>query len=286
MDLTVDLGSGVLQQRGVAQLVLERPDLWVKFHKGFQSLDYYQKMESAKKLIRNVSVWVLFGPPGVGKTQGMFSMAMEAKLDFYCLPVPQRGQPVWFDGYTGESTLLIDEMSGQWMNWHLLMKILDKYPGQVPTKGGHTWMNWTQVIMTSNENPRDWYSHYTGGMDARALTRRITKVVRVFLDPDEIEGTEDHYKYMPWTPEMDLMALEDMSDAFCLSNVNYTKSELAVLWMRASAINVAPARAAAIAAGVDPNRPFEFADEPGGLRTNEVMEEDIEPGLMPLSQEY
>lgn len=131
------------------------------------------------RTFRKLEVHVLVGPTGTGKTRYVVE---KFSPDVYVLPRPN-GQSLWFDGYQGEKTLLIDEFYG-WMPWGVLLQCLDGYQQRLPIKRSFTWAKWTRVYITSNTCPRQWYREdvVTSTMFA-ALERRITKTHRFGCTP-------------------------------------------------------------------------------------------------------
>jgi len=118
-----------------------------------------------KPLHRDVNVIVLIGDAGTGKTR----YAYDTHSDLYSKP---RGE--WWDGYTGQKTILLDDYYG-YIPYSLLLNVLDRYPLQVPVKGGFIYAQWDTVIITSNKHPSSWYSQ---GLTP-ALNRRLNKIYRV-----------------------------------------------------------------------------------------------------------
>ena len=115
---------------------------------------------------RSVLVLVYWGDSGTGKTRKAIE---DSGSDFFIL---DQGERVWFDGYDGEKTLIVDDYYG-WIKYGMLLRILDGHPYRAEIKGGFRWALWTRVIITSNKKPEDWYQQ---GLTP-ALKRRITKVV-------------------------------------------------------------------------------------------------------------
>lgn len=119
---------------------------------------------------RELSVVVLWGEPGTGKSRQAFADAGDLA---YVFPLQRPGN-CWFDGYEGQSSLIIDEFEGELPLNHLL-KIIDghRFTGEV--KGGHTYPLWTKVWITSNTHPKNWYPD-AHEVKVRALLRRINVV--------------------------------------------------------------------------------------------------------------
>lgn len=142
-----------------------------------KALERY-KILTLKPKHREVNVIVLYGQAGSGKTRYCY----ENYSDIYSKP---RGE--WWDGYTGQKTILLDDYYG-YMPYCELLRVLDRYPYQVPIKGGFVHAQWDTVLITSNEPPSQWYKNigYTP-----ALKRRLNKILYCNI-LNGIETQTDH----------------------------------------------------------------------------------------------
>lgn len=104
-------------------------------------------------------VYIVQGPTGTGKSR----WAMESYPDAYW---KQRSN--WWDGYAGHEHVIIDEFYG-WLPFDLLLRICDRYPLLVETKGGQVQFQARTVILTTNKKPTEWYSN----VYVASLIRRI-----------------------------------------------------------------------------------------------------------------
>lgn len=129
-----------------------------------RALERYKQL-SLRPLNRDVKVTVIIGPPGTGKSK----YAYDTDPDLYSKPDGQ-----WFDGYTGQKTLLLDDFYGD-LPYSTLLKVLDRYPLQVPVKGGFVYAQWTHVIITSNREPQQW--NFPPFTDLAAFNRRVTETI-------------------------------------------------------------------------------------------------------------
>lgn len=150
------------RERDIAE---EMPTVHAKY---FKAHDRYKSLvwQDETKEFRHLDVQVLWGAAGTGKTRQAIE---ESEGDFYILDAPADGGRVWWDGYQGQSNLIIDDFYG-WIKHALLLRILDGHQLRLEIKGGFTWAKYTKVWITSNKAPCDWYK--MGMTDA--LSRRIT----------------------------------------------------------------------------------------------------------------
>jgi len=136
---------------------------------------FYQQVRAAQlrkcsQTQREVTVHYIYGPTGSGKTRWAF----ETFPDLYRLDHANMDGKIWFDGYEGQKTLLIDDFRGG-IKCHYLLELLDRYPMQLQIKGSVSYANWTTVIITSNVALEALYQSVDDPTRA-ALRRRITHI--------------------------------------------------------------------------------------------------------------
>lgn len=149
-----------------AQFALAQPEAYLKYHGGIDRLIWHR--DSTFRKNRKLKVFLFLGPPGTGKTHTALRQFPNAfKLDV-------AGSNVWFDGYSGEKELIIDEFNGQ-IKYSFFLQIIDKYPLTLPVKCAHTVARWTTVVITANSGIDEWYPINSDKVNA--LRRRITKIV-------------------------------------------------------------------------------------------------------------
>jgi len=66
---------------------------------------------------------------------------------------------------------VLDDFYG-WLPWDFLLRLLDRYPLLVETKGGQVQFVAKTVVITSNKPYLEWYSE---SFDKAPLTRRLTR---------------------------------------------------------------------------------------------------------------
>lgn len=139
---------------------------WVRYRSSFSA---YRELKRPRPEHRDIRTHILYGPTGTGKTH----RACGYGDDYWILTRPAtKNMPLWFDGYQGQLTLIIDEFYG-WIPFDFLLRLLDKYKLQLSIRGGYVWACFTTVFITSNVHPDVWYQ---GVPDDRrpALLRRFS----------------------------------------------------------------------------------------------------------------
>ncbi len=157
--------EGIDNGERMDKLAGENFETWLKYNRGFQR---YKEMVDKKKRskFRLIDVKLFHGKTGTGKTR----QAMEHE-DVYKICGSQLN---WWDGYDGEKRIVIDEYNND-VGITKLLNILDGYVLRLPIKGGFTYANWNEVIITTNL--RTLHSKAKPEHKA-ALKRRITSVLK------------------------------------------------------------------------------------------------------------
>lgn len=144
------------------------PGAVLRLHNRFQA---YRDIISPPPSYREMVVHVYHGPTGTGKTRKVVSL----EPDIYWLPFWE-GKKVWFDGYTGQEAICLDDFDGS-LDIRLLFQMLDVYARQWPVKGGFIWSHWVRVYITSDRHPRFWYAATVAGtLLWQQLERRISQI--------------------------------------------------------------------------------------------------------------
>lgn len=125
-----------------------------------------------------MDVRIYYGPPGTGKSKSVYD---EFGDDVYPKPVGK-----WWDGYSGQTCVLIDDFDPDnafKILFDFYLKLLDRYPLIVEIKGGSCHFRSKTIIFTSNFSHNDWF---TDRPNRDAFFRRVNTIVRFNED-----GTDD-----------------------------------------------------------------------------------------------
>lgn len=161
-----------------------------KFSKQIQFLRFTYSESESDRSLQGVRVLVLYGATGTGKTYAAINY-IAGNTDYYICEAPSHiNSKVWFDGYEGQRTLILDDFDGSFCAFRYLLRLLDKYKLKIEVKGGFAWASWTTVVITSNLHPCGWYTT----VDCSPLRRRISEIRLL-----EHQGT---YKLVDWTEKV------------------------------------------------------------------------------------
>jgi len=160
----------VVKEHGIKRMIDSSPDVFVKYHSGMGKYEQHCASQRVNKW-RNVDVTVLWGESGSGKTRFVW----DNEEDVFSLTTYGKGK-TWFQGYSGQKVLLIDDFAGQ-IDFQELLRILDGHPLTVENKGGSAVAEWTKVYITSNLPVDNWYTGTNAHMPA--LERRIKTVTEM-----------------------------------------------------------------------------------------------------------
>lgn len=143
----------------------------VKYPRAEEKLVYEEDKVRARKQYDDgmaPEVHVRWGPPGTGKTRKIF----EEHTDIY-EPTIRKCGTHWWTGYQGEDVILLDEFNGQ-IPIRDFLRLIDRYPFSMETKGGHVWRLATKIYICSNTPPEEWYPGEI--LQFEKIKRRLTTV--------------------------------------------------------------------------------------------------------------
>lgn len=125
------------------------------------TLKYHENKRNWKPTV----LWY-YGATGTGKT----FQAHQKSTD----PYVSMDTGHWWEGYDGHSHVIIDDMRKDFMKFHQLLKLLDRYPYQVECKGGSRQFLAKQIIITSCYHPECLFETRE---DINQLLRRIDEII-------------------------------------------------------------------------------------------------------------
>lgn len=125
------------------------------------------KYAEPTRAVKPVVVWI-HGPTGTGKS----ALASEIAPDAWWTAKSLK----WWDGYDAHANVVIDDFRADYCTFHELLRILDRHPYRVETKGGSRQLLATRVVITSPYPPENVYRERE---DIGQLLRRIDRTIFV-----------------------------------------------------------------------------------------------------------
>lgn len=138
------------------QIAEEDPGTWAR---NYKALERYKRLITTQRS-HAMEVIVIYGPTGTGKSKYCYDNYPGAYWK-------QRSN--WWDGYENEHTVILDEYYG-WLPYDTLLRICDRYPLLIETKGGQKQFTSKRIVITSNNIPSKWYKE---SLNLEPLKRRI-----------------------------------------------------------------------------------------------------------------
>lgn len=162
------LDAGV-SERDIAQHDDHFPT-WCKNHRALQR---YVCMRQGARRTWPVYTVVFHGPPGSGKSERVLE---EAGADAFWVSKPMGNGGLWWDGYSAEENVVLDDFDGSWTTMNFMCRLLDRYPLTVNTKGGMVPFLGKRIWITSNKAPYQWWPNVGLGGVARRISGDLGRV--------------------------------------------------------------------------------------------------------------
>lgn len=147
------------------------------YSKAFEQYREFKRSKTIKADFSAPEVIFIYGPPGTGKTR----FVRESEPDVY--DVPDGWQ--WFNGYCGQDAILFDNLEVPIQNKSFFLKLIDRYPIQVPIKGGFTWWKPKRIYITSIHCPDSVAASFS---NVQEFFRRVTVFKELRLEHDYSHG--------------------------------------------------------------------------------------------------
>jgi len=177
-------------------------DLWtddkffptmLRYHKSIDTFISYSVPERNFK----TKIVVFYGETGCGKS---YSAKAEYPNSYY-VPHQKSGGITYWDKYSGQESVIVEEMGGGRFSHSFLKDLCDKGPVQVPFHGGLMEFNSKVLVFTSPVHPYYWYEKfYEEKPEEWKQMRRRFDEVRVFTEPfaeEDVAATEPSWYVIP-----------------------------------------------------------------------------------------
>ncbi len=145
-------------------------DNLVEAAKEYQRLEWMAAKVAPKRTEKPFVTWC-FGKTGTGKSRYCHEQAALLDDQYYT----HGGAFKWWNGYDGQSVVVIEEFRGGDCKLSELLRFLDAYPLRVEVKGSHVQMRATHVFINSCFKPEECYRSLAE--DLNQLKRRIDSLI-------------------------------------------------------------------------------------------------------------
>jgi len=154
--------SMVVAKRPISEIAAECPDVFVKYHRGLEALSF--RLQSPRDF--KTEVFWYWGPTGTGKSR---LAAEQCPGAYYKMPSNK-----WWDSYEGED-VIIDDYRRDLCTFSELLRLFDRYPMLVESKGGSKQFRSRRIFITTPKDPASTWDGRTEE-DISQLMRRIEHV--------------------------------------------------------------------------------------------------------------
>jgi len=165
----------------LVQIWDEQPTMFLRYLRSIQTAQMLKCPQRTWK----TEVHVLYGPTNTGKTRFvMDNYGPTSRLYF-------KQKSIWWDGYIGQENVILDDFYG-WLPYDELLRLLDRYPLTVQTKGSQTQFLAKRIFLTSNTHPIKWYSN-------AKILGQIDSFIRRVDYWYWVPATDEWHRYSSWT---------------------------------------------------------------------------------------
>lgn len=148
-------------------------ETFVKFHRGLEKA--YEWLKPSVGIVPMPYTVYIYGSTGLGKTKQAYLFDNE----LFKMPRGKDGS-LWFDGYTDQRTILIDELRPDRLPVDWLLQFLDGYEFQLEVKGSFRPRACDYVFITSCLSPEEMWG--AASIEYPQIMRRIRKVYEIMDD--------------------------------------------------------------------------------------------------------
>jgi len=153
-----EVADMVKEKKTSGEIADAYPSAFIRYHKGIERMASVLAKDRKEKPF----VTWYWGSTGVGKT----STAYNAHESVYIKDGTQ-----WWDGYSQQEAIIIDDFDGKWP-YKDLLRLLDRYPYQGQYKGGYTKINSPFIYITCTKPPEALWR----GEEIEQIKRRLDMI--------------------------------------------------------------------------------------------------------------
>jgi len=151
----------------VEEVAAEHPGDFIRYHRG---IEHFHAVCQGPRNWKTKVYW-LYGPTGTGKSAWAHNSFPSAYWKMGCTK--------WWDGYYGESDVIVDDYRRDLCTFGELLRLLDRYPMRVERKGSSCQFRARNLVITSPDSPRVTWE----GRTEEALGQLLRRIDEVWHFP-------------------------------------------------------------------------------------------------------
>lgn len=150
------------------EIAKKHPVEWIKFHAGL--VDLHSRVTPPPPAIRSITVTILWGNSGTGKTH-------RVRIAHPTCCLIQAGRDP-FASYVTQDVIFFDEFNPDKWTIQQMNLYLDKWPLELDCRYKNKNAYWTKVFICANSNPYNWWPLEHQAL-REAFWRRCTHIIQV-----------------------------------------------------------------------------------------------------------
>jgi len=163
----------IIQSGGnLTDITTSCPEQFIHYSTGIQKLMmYYVRPRNFK-----TEVYWIYGPTGTGKSRWAINQ-MDPNSSYF-----KSGSTKWWDGYCNQKDVLIDDFRPtKDLPFDFILRLFDRYPLLVESKGGSTHFTSQRIFVTTPHSVEETFSHcdWLKIEDFNQINRRIFKLMNI-----------------------------------------------------------------------------------------------------------
>ena len=164
------LAESIKNGASLRDIALENPSHFIRYHRGLQA--YKETLMKPRDKSKPMKVYWIYGNAGLGKSRYVW--------DTYDVEdIYPKDNTIWWNGYYQQKVIIWDDFSEK-VDFRYFLRVTDRFPEQVQTKGGYVQLNSEHLYITCEFPPEEIF----GGTDniKEQCLRRINVIYRMEND--------------------------------------------------------------------------------------------------------
>ena len=160
-----------------------------KYAQLMKARNAYMMSRAANQKRQKPTVYWLYGPTGSGKTR----YAVEKGGESYWISNDCK----WFDGYSGQTTAILDDIRAGSYTFEFLLRLLDRYPVLVQVKGGFAVWNPLVIYITAPARPEQVFINHETGETWDRIDQLLRRIDEILEFPREATQPTQEWQEIP-----------------------------------------------------------------------------------------